>query len=225
MENLNSKPGAIKVGIVDDHISVTCALANFLNDMEGIQCTLEAYDGKELLSILADTIDLPDIILMDIDMPGMGGVEATRQLTELYPSIKIIAFTQFDDEMITTQMVTAGACGYLLKRIRPSILEEVINKVYEHEKYHANQFYICGDGLAKVKVESARLVVKPKEIQFLKLHCLGLTFAEIAIEMKIEESTVRYYKNSLAEKLGESNLTLMVIEALRLGLISIPIKL
>lgn len=219
MENLQTKPGAIRVGIVDDHITVAAGVTKLLNDMKDILCTLEVYNGEELLSELRDTVELPDIILMDIDMPGMGGVQATRKVSELYPLIKIIAFTRILDEQTVRQMIAAGACGYVLKQVQTTYLEETINKVYSHEKYHANLLHVYGEGFGKMKIESARIIFKPHEIRFLELLCAGLTYRQMSLEMKVGVSTIRYYKTCVGEKLETQNLIVIVIEALRLGLV------
>src|SRR5688500_9216334 len=98
MENNKTNTPAIRVGVVDDHILVATAFTRLLKDMNGIEPVMEVYSGEELLHQLKTATVLPDILLMDIVMDGIGGIEATEQITELYPEIKVIAVTGEDNE-------------------------------------------------------------------------------------------------------------------------------
>src|SRR5947207_1530371 len=107
MKNSPPDPSVINVGVVDDHILVTTSVAGMLNTLNDIRVTLQAVSGEELLQLLKKATDIPDILLMDISMRGMGGIEATRQVTALYPAIKIIALSGLDDEQTIIQMIRA----------------------------------------------------------------------------------------------------------------------
>lgn len=216
----------IRIGVVDDHISMISSFAKTLDELPGIKCVLEAYSGQEALQLLKGMSQLPHILLMDVDMDEMDGIQTTRVLTHEYPAIKVIAFTGLRDEITVRKMIAAGACAYVPKHVRTMNLQETVYKVHINKKYHADLFYLYGKGFGKIKVEAARVLFKPNEVRFIELLCLGLNFRDIGIQMGVTRNTVKYYKSCVVEKLkipesSKNYLIVIVIEALRLGIVKL----
>lgn len=210
----------IKVGIVDDQISATNAFFIMVNAMPGIKAVFLAYSGQELLNLLKTMAELPDILLMDVEMPGMNGIETTKAVADLYPTIKILAFTVNYDDGVILQMIGAGACAYLTKQLFPDQLEEAIREVYQKGKYKADLYHLYSPELREYSKNIKDLVFTDNEKQFLKLLCKGYQNNHIAREMGITIHGVAYLKHSLAEKLNTKSSAVMALEALRMGIVT-----
>ncbi|MFW5752094.1 MAG: response regulator transcription factor, partial [bacterium] len=174
----------IQVIVVDDHYFFRKGLITFLNSIHNIKVIGEAAEGNELLELVKDK--KPDMIFMDIRMPGMDGIEATRKVLEVHPDIKVIALSMMGDEEYFHHMIEAGAHGFLLKSSENRDLEEAIYKVMSGDTY------ITPELLSKVS-EKRDLVFKfqqgkkeeeisltRREIEVLDYICKGLTNNEIA---------------------------------------------
>lgn len=221
MQEITTIANHIRVGVVDDHITMANGLAKLLDDMPGIKCVFEAYNGQEVLRVLKQEKNHPDILLMDVDMPGTNGIDATREISSLYPVIKVIALSGFYDELTIQQMIAAGACAFLPKEIRTIKLNETIHKVHNNEKYHADLHYLYGENFGRVKVEAARILFTDNEKLFLQLLVAGYDYQDIGIQMQVSRNTVKYYKACVDEKFNTTNRITIVVEALRLGLVKI----
>ena len=213
----------IKVMVVDDHTIVRdgiCALLALVSDIEVIG---EAGSGSEALKMLKSLE--PDVVLMDIAMPDMGGLEATRHICKEYPKIKVIALTQHDDKEFVFPVIEAGASGFISKIAASSELVSGIRSVFRGDSF-------VSPSVAKVLIEDyqqkgsrgsrdpySQLTERERDV--LRLAAEGRTTQEIADALVISPKTVEGYKTSLMAKLGIHNRTELIKYALRKGIISV----
>jgi DNA-binding NarL/FixJ family response regulator len=208
----------INIVITDDHKLFRKGIIALLEDFDFIGEINEASNGKELLELLSVIKILPDIILLDLRMPVMDGVEAQQKIRELYPGIKVIILTMEDDEQFILHLISEGVNGYLLKNADPVEMEQAILKVYE------KGFYFSEDISSLVlknlnKKEKAETIFNPdfseRELQVLKLICKEYTNAEIAETFDVSIRTAEGYRQKLVEKTGAKNIAGLVVLALK----------
>jgi DNA-binding NarL/FixJ family response regulator len=208
----------INIVITDDHKLFRKGIIALLEDFDFVGEINEASNGKELLELLSEIKILPDIILLDLRMPVMDGVEAQQKIRELYPGIKIIILTMEDDEQFILHLISEGVNGYLLKNADPIEMEQAILKVYEKD------FYFSEDISSLVlknlnKKEKAETIFNPdfseRELQVLKLICKQYTNAEIAENFDVSIRTAEGYRQKLVEKTGAKNIAGLVVLALK----------
>lgn len=212
----------IRVLVVDDHVIVRdgiCALLALAGDIEVVG---EAGDGMEALELARKL--KPDVVLMDIAMPVLGGMEATRRICKELPETKVLALTQYDDKEYVFPLIEAGALGFISKTAASSDLTSAIRYVYRGESY-------LSPGVAKLMVDdyqhgaSVQSHSDPyekltdRERDVLKLVAEGYTTQEIADVLVISPKTVEGHKSSLMSKLDVHNRIDLVKYALRRGLI------
>jgi DNA-binding NarL/FixJ family response regulator len=218
---MDSTNNVIKVGVVDDHIAITRAFGLLLNNMNGLSCVLEAISGEQLLCMLESAGEMPDIILMDVDMKEMNGIEATKQVTALYPLIKVIAFTGVGAERTITQMIGAGACAYLMKHASPDQIEAAIKEVHLKSKYHADVCHLYAAEIRRYSHEIKNLSFTENEKRFLQLLCKGYSYKEMAENMNYSIRSIDYCYGSISQKLNTKSQVVMALEALRLGIVTL----
>jgi DNA-binding NarL/FixJ family response regulator len=220
MINNDTNNSIIKVGIVDDHVSVANGYALLFNNMPGIRTTLLAYSGKEALNQLKEIKELPDILMMDVDMPGMDGIEVTKQITDLYPSIRTIAISSWDDDWAIVSMIKAGACAYLSKDSTPQQMEMAAREVFSKGIYQADLYYPNMAGLREYSKRIKDLSFTENEIKYIQLLCKGYRCNQIAKEMGLTLRGVEYLKQSICEKLNVKTNAEIILKAQELGIIS-----
>jgi len=213
----------IRVLVVDDHTIVRdgiCALLELVGDIELVG---EASNGSEALKKVKDL--KPDIVLMDIAMPNISGLEATRKICQEFPETKVIALTQYDDKEFVFPVIEAGASGFISKVAASSELTSGIRSVFQGNSY-------LSPTVAKVLVEDYRRkgsrdsddpysLLTERERQVLHLAAEGHTAQEIADELVISPKTVEGHKTRLMAKLGIHNRIDLIKYALRRGIISV----
>jgi NarL family two-component system response regulator LiaR len=192
----------IRVMVVDDHAVVRGGLRYFLLAFDDIELVAEAESGEEALRLCESC--QPDVVLMDIRMPGMDGADTTRLLRERYPQIQVLALTSFQDGQLVQKALRAGATGYLLKDVPIDELAEAIRKA------HAGQPTLAPaaaqalvETTAQASTSSDALTDRQKEV--LALVVQGLSNAEIAERLVISQATVRYHVSTILSKLGAAN--------------------
>lgn len=211
---------AIKVLIVDDHNLVREGLKAVFDQGDEVDIVGEAGSGEEALEMV-DRVK-PDVILMDISMPGMNGIQATKLIREKHPEAKIVMLTMLDQEGYVYEAVKAGATGYMLKNTSSDDLVHAIQTVYEgkallHPDATAQllkEFVSLADNKAKDYGLSSR------EMEVLQLLSEGNTNKEIAKALWISEQTVKTHVAHIFDKLGTSDRTETVATALRNGLVT-----
>ena len=190
----------IRVIIADDHEIFRKGLKAVLARLKDIEVVGEATSGKEVLSILDQTIT--DIVLMDIEMPEMNGIEATKRAIQLDPRVKIVALTMFNNDHYIQDMLDAGARGFLLKNVTKDILNKALHTIASGNTYYSDELFnfftkkITADAVPTR--DELELTKREKEI--LQLICEGMTNADIADKLCISERTVIGHKSNLLAK-------------------------
>lgn len=216
----------IRVALVDDHVLLRKGLASLIS-AHGYHIDFECDNGRQLLNKLdkLDKDDLPDIILMDINMPEMDGFEATLQLKKSYPLVNVLALSMYDDENAIIRMLKNGAKGYILKDAEPLELKTAIHAVVTKGFYYSET--VTGklvhtiQGQDEDEPDSAKMALKlnDKEVEFLKLVCTEMTYKEIADIMCLSPRTIDGYRDQLFEKLNIKSRVGLVLFAIKNRLI------
>jgi DNA-binding NarL/FixJ family response regulator len=210
----------IRVLIVDDHPVVRQGVKNVLAYHADIQVVGEAENAAGLFQEL-DTFS-PDLILLDIRMPGASGIEITRRLKNQYNWIKVIILTTYDDDEFLSDAIQAGAEGYLLKSASPTVLAGAIRRVAGGERLISpslmNSMLREFQEMSQVQ-DSFRAGLTDQELEILSLIADGATNREIAQSMFISEVTAKRKVQEILEKLGASNRAQAAAEAARRGLV------
>ncbi len=216
------KKDKIDIVITDDHKLFRKGMSSLLSDFEFINIIHEAGNGTELLSLLEKTAPLPDLILLDLNMPQMDGMETNKKLKELYPHLKIIILTMEDDEHIILHMIKEGVNGYLMKNAEPEELEEAILKVKEKDYYFPDNIskLILGNFNNK-RDETPIEKLTARELKTLELICKEYTATEIADEMNLSARTIEGYRSKLLDKTGTKNIAGLVVYAITNNLVDI----
>jgi len=220
--------GKIRVLIVDDHPVVLEGLHNMLSTDRNIEIVGEAGDGAEAVKMVADKE--PNVVLMDIRMPSMDGVQATRRIKQQFPATAVIVLTMYDTDAYVVDAVRAGASGYLLKDaprelvldtiravnsgaslIKTSLLTEAISSLVQSQKGYQPAEESSPEGCIE------HLTAREREV--LKLAALGQSNKEIARELSITQDTVKKHMQSILGKLHASSRIHAVIQATRAGII------
>ncbi|OIO09203.1 MAG: DNA-binding response regulator, partial [Flavobacteriaceae bacterium CG1_02_35_72] len=186
----------IPIIIVDDHILFSQALKGLVNKFEGYQVIAQLKNGQELIDYFVEKKESPAIILMDVNMPIINGVDATKWITEFHPKVKVLALTMIDDESVIINMICAGASGFLLKDIHPNTLLEALNKVMTDGVYYT-------DRVTKALINATThkfIELKERELIFLKYACSDMSYQQIADKMCLSYKTIDGYRESIFDK-------------------------
>jgi len=211
----------ISIALADDHQLFLKSLQLMLESFADVQVVAEAANGKDLQHKLASLKDLPDIILLDVNMPVMDGAETAAVLTAQYPAIKVVALSMNDDDKTIIKMIKAGCCAYLLKDTSPDELERAIQQVYAKGYYNGDAANINFRRLLQVQTEAEALNITDREKQFLQLACSDLTYKQIASQMNLSERTIDGYRESLFGKLNVQSRVGLALEAIRKELVKL----
>ncbi len=208
----------INVMLVDDHDLVRKGIRRLLDDASGIKVVAEAPDGEQAIRQIRK--NKPDVILMDVSMPGIGGLEATRKITLSSPDLKIIAVTVHDDDPFPARLLEAGAAGYITKGCNVEEIVSAIRSVYQGEQYitpdvaHKLALSLVNNGSKSVIEELTQ-----RETQVMLMIVKGETNREISEKLCLSPKTTSTYRYRLFEKLGVENDVALTRFAIRHGLI------
>lgn len=215
---------AIKLALVDDHKLFREGIKMLLSSMPDIELMLEASNGREFLDQIAG--QLPDVVLLDLDMPEMDGIATAKGIRSISQETGIIILTMYDDEEMIAYLMELGANGYLLKDSSQQELDKAIKSVHE------NGFYF-NDFVSKALLTGVRTKRKaaPKigsnieltrrESEVLALICEELTTQEMADKLFLSPRTVEGHRQNLIEKFGVKNIAGLIIRAIKLGFVTI----
>ena len=207
----------IRVLLVDDHRLVRASLRSVLDGADGVEVAGEAASGEDAIGQARDAA--PDVVLMDVNMPGIGGLEATRRLRMAAPAARVIALTAHRDDPYPAQMLDAGAAGYLTKDCAPDELVDAIRRVAAGETWidGAVARRLAGDRLARRPAGSPLAALSARELQVLQMVTRGAATKDIAETLGLSPKTVATYRYRLYEKLGVTNDVELARLALRHG--------
>jgi len=209
----------ISIFLAEDHAVVREGIAELIGREADMEVVGEAGDGEEVVRLVKQLC--PDIVLMDIGMPGVNGVEATRQIREAAPQIKVLVLTAYDNPEFVSAMIEAGAVGYLLKNVRGKELTNAIRSAYEGES-------VLHPSVAKVVFSQIRApqqtvphekpdVLSERELQVLRKGAEGLSNKQIAMLLNIGPRTVQTHWRNIFDKLGVFSRTEAIVYCLRKG--------
>lgn len=211
----------ITIVLAEDQKLMREGIKSLLEDEVHLKVIGEAENGRELLDLLKQT--QPDIILLDIDMPVMGGKEALEVISKRYPKIKVIMLSMHNDEYIISACMTMGARSYLAKGCDADILIETIEAVNRNGRHFNDS--VSKAMLTNLKHEKSiqheNVILTPREIEILKALCDGKTNQEIANELHISENTVHFHRTNVYHKTKSQNISDVIKYAIKNGIITI----
>ncbi len=211
----------ISVGIVDDHQLFLKALSLMLSGFENFTVAVEALNGKDLQEKFKFIKSVPDIILIDVNMPVMDGIETAAWLTQNHPAIKLAALSMNDSDKAIIAMIKAGCCAYLLKDTHPTELEKALNEINTKGYYNGDASNINYRRLLQAQKDEDELRLNENEKQFLQLACSDLTYKQIAAKMNKSERTIDGYREALFQKFKVQSRVGLVLEAIRRDLVKL----
>jgi DNA-binding NarL/FixJ family response regulator len=218
---MNVATKAVRVLIADDQTLFRAGLARLLNEDPRVEVVGQATDGADAAKLAAK--QKPDVVLMDLKMPKTDGIEATRQILEADPGVKVLILTTFETDSQVIQALKAGASGYVLKDSSAEAIVSSIVAVMSGEK-------VMASAVANRVLEMLSGTTTPKEfydgltnreIEILKLLANGMANKQIAYRLKISEKTVRNHVSNTYEKLGIYDRSQAVLYAVRKGLVEV----
>ena len=210
----------INIVVTDDHKLFRKGICALLSDFDFINEIDEAGDGAELIDLIQQKAEIPDAVLLDINMPVLDGLETTRHLKARYPDLRIIIISMEEDVQLVSHLVDEGVDGYLLKNADPEELELALRMIMRNEFYFSSsltQAFLRSSNTQKksnVSQVDAQLFTE-RERQVLELICKELTAVEIAEELSLSARTVEGYKRSLLAKSQARNVAGLVIFAIK----------
>ena len=212
----------IQVAVVDDHTLLRNALAKLIDSFEHFSVYFQAENGEELKEKLKKKY-IPDIVLLDVNMPGMNGFETAEWLFKNHPQVKVLALSMFSDENTIIRMLKLGAKGYIVKTAEPEELHLALESVMQKNFYLSE--YITGKivgGLNRnMEQPDEQVILTDKEVEFLKLTCSELSYKEIAEKMFVSSRRVEDHRNTLFEKLKIRSRVGLVMYAIKKGIFEI----
>jgi two-component system, NarL family, invasion response regulator UvrY len=209
----------ITVAIADDHSLLRSALAKLINTFEGYSIIIEADNGKDLRSRIQQQL-LPDIVMLDVNMPEMDGFETTQWLHKNYPQIKVLALSMMSDERTIIKMFRLGAKGYLLKNTDPEELKKALDSLMNKDVYLSE--YVSNKLVSGLHQDADKpvkeTVLNEREREFLRWTCSELSYKDIAEKMFVSPRTVDDYRQALFTKLKVHSRVGLVMYAIKHGI-------
>ena len=220
---MKQQKNTVKIALADDHVLLRNALARLLGSFNHCEVVLEVANGRELIAELKKD-NLPHVILLDLNMPGMDGFETAAWLRDHHPAIHILMLTMYDSDQALIRLLQYGVKGFLKKDIHPAELNFAISSVVQSGFYYSQQVSGKMANLFRTKngntmaLESAMLT--SQEIVFLQLASSDLTYKEIALKMKLNPRAVDSLRDHLFEKLAVKSRVGLAMYAIRQGIVA-----
>lgn len=208
-----------KVIVVDDHDLVRLGICGLIDDIEGVVVVGECASGEEALSMVREL--KPDIVFMDIRMPGMGGLEATDRLLAAHVDLKVIVISAFNDELYPTRLLKAGAAGYITKNAEHDEIQQALQKVLAGGVYISPAIAqkLVINGLSAGQEQSPFAALSKRELQIAQMICSGHRPNKIAAVLNISPKTINTHKYRVFEKLKVDNDVELTLAAVKYGLV------
>jgi len=218
---MTSKPTKRKVIIVDDHTLFRNGLRILLNTLEDYQVVAEAANGKQFIELLE--VDVPDLVLLDINMPIMDGIEAATIAQKLYPDIKIITLSMYGEEDYYYKMVNAGVKGFVLKNSDIKEVKTALDVVYEGGSFFSSELLqnLVNSLKSSTKSKEFHAELSEREMEILILICQGLSNQEIGDKLFISKRTVDKHRANILEKSESKNTAQLVVYAIKNKLVEL----
>ncbi|MBK8808501.1 MAG: response regulator transcription factor [Bacteroidales bacterium] len=205
--------------IVDDHQLFRNGLKFILSDCEDFEVIAEASNGEEFIKLMKNL--KPDIVLMDINMPVMNGIDASRKALAVNPDLKIVILSMYDDEQYYNSLIELGVKGFLLKDATSDELKTSILRIYNNHTYFSQELLIK---IIKNKENSVNVNITAREKDVLELICKGLSNTEISEKLFISPRTVERHRANLLEKTSSSNSIKLVLFAIKNNLVQLEVE-
>jgi len=207
----------IHIAYADDHAIVRKGIITFIKEMGGIEVDIEAGNGRDLINQLEKAKTLPDICMIDINMPGLNGFDTLIEIKERWPQMRTLVLTIFDHELYIIRMIKHGANGYLLKSCDPEDIKRALTSIYLNGFYHSEM--VNTQLLFAIKNKEVKLPhFTEKELQVLKYCCTDLSYAQIAQKMETTSRSVEGYRDSLFKKLKVNSRVSLALYAVQAGI-------
>lgn len=210
----------ITLALVDDHVILRKSLGILIEMLEDFEIILEAGNGRELIDQLKDK-PVPDIVLLDITMPVMDGVETAWWLKQHYPTVKVLALSMLKNDFIIIRMLKNGARGYILKDCEPAELRAALHQVHEKGYYYNELITPKMKNKDGEDIDTPKIMLTEQELNFLRWACTEKSHKEIAEEMRISPRTVDGYRDSLFKKLNVNTRVGIALYAIKNGLVQV----
>lgn len=221
---MEEKTTYIKVALVDDHILLRNALAGLIDSFGDYRVIHQSGNGKEIISAISEGV-IPDVVILDLNMPEMDGFETAQWLQKNFPKIYVLMLTMFDSELSLIRLLQTGVRGFLKKDIHPSELKFAIHSVMQSGFYYSNNTTGKLVNLFKNKQDGTlplhSLVLSDQEVLFLKLACSDLTYKEIAQEIGLNPRTIDTLRDHLFIKLDVKSRVGLAMVAIRNGIVNL----
>jgi DNA-binding NarL/FixJ family response regulator len=210
-----------RVLIADDHTLVRAGIRSLLDKLPGIEVVAESGNGTEVLRLVAE--HQPRIVLMDIAMPDLNGLEATTRLTELHPNVRVVILSIYSDEEHVYQALRAGASGYLLKGGSIEELELAIRSAARGETFLSPQISrpVIDEYVRRTRASRPEEILSTRQQQVLQLIAEGKTMKQVALDLGISVKTAETHRAQLMDRLDIHDVASLVRYAIKMGLVKI----
>ena len=216
----------IHIAIADDEALFRKGMTLLINDYEDLQISLDACDGQDLLDKLENADPMPEVLLLDLNMPNLNGIKASKIVRERYPDLKIIIISTYFSDAFVINMIELGAASYLPKNTEPALVASTIREVQSQGfSYNTDIQRVIRDNMLKKKksrpITDFKSKISAREMEVLQLICQEYTTTEIADVMFVSPRTVDGHRNNLMSKLGVRNTAGLVVFAVQNQLVQI----
>lgn len=213
----------INVAYADDHTAVRKGIVTFIEKFGGINVVIEADNGKDLINNIEKASRFPDVIILDINMPVMDGIETVAVLKKKWPDIKILVLTAFETEIFLIQMINMGVNGYLIKSCNPHIINSAIESIHEYGCYYTDSTE--ENFFRRVKQGEIKLPhFTDNELEYLKYCPTDLNYGQIADKMSTTVKAIDGYAARLCEKLHVKGRIGLAMCAIHFGFVKVDTK-
>ncbi|HRE51113.1 MAG TPA: response regulator transcription factor [Flavitalea sp.] len=216
---MNKETTKTKIALADDHVLLRNALAALIGNFENCKIIIEASNGQELVNMIRQG-NVPDIVLLDLNMPVLDGYETAQWLQANHPAVHVLMLSMYDTELTMIRLLQVGVKGFLKKDIHPTELKFAINAVREHGYYYTNNTTGKLVNLFRKSHENSsllRTMLNEMEIRFLRLACTEMTYKEIAVEMHLNPRAIDNLRDNLFGKLDVKSRVGLVMYSIKHG--------